>query len=200
MPTRKASTRDRIKEAALDLFSAQSYGTTTLQDIADRLGLTKAALYYYFKTKDELLEEVSGPFLDGFEHIVVQAETQPGTAHTPRTLLLALAEHLVAKREMVMVLCFDRSVQAHPVKRRTHDLLNRVADLLTGPAPDQERTVRATAAIGAIILPVLRLPGEPPERSAAVTITHAAFAALTPPAHGYTSEPTTPPPTSPNST
>ncbi|MEV4604971.1 TetR/AcrR family transcriptional regulator [Amycolatopsis sp. NPDC049253] len=179
MPTSKVPTRDRIKAAALELFSTQSYGTTTLQDIADKLGLTKAALYYYFKTKDELLEEVSGPFLDGFELIVVREETRPRTSQTPETLLLAFVEHLLAKRELVMLLCFDRSVQGHPVKQRTHDLLDRVGDLLAGPAPDQERKIQASAAIGAVILPVLRLPEEAPSpQSAATTITNAALATL----------------------
>jgi AcrR family transcriptional regulator len=183
LPTRKVPTRDRINEAALELFGAQSYGTTTLQEIADKLGLTKAALYYYYKTKDELLEEVCGPFLDGFEHIVVHEENQPRTSKTPETLLHAVAEHFLAKRELVMLLCFDRSVEGHPVKQRTHNLLNRVEDLLAGPAPDQERKIRASAAYGAVILPVLQLPEDVPSlQSAATTITNAALAALAPPA------------------
>lgn len=160
MPTRKIPTRERIKEAALELFGEQSYGATTLQDIADRLGLTKAALYYYYKSKDELLDDVSGAFLDGFERIVAEAEARSGTSPGSEALLLALAGHLLGKRPMVMVLCFDRSVENHPVKQRTHDLLARVANVLTGPDPDQERMVRGHAAIGAVLLPVLLRPDE----------------------------------------
>jgi AcrR family transcriptional regulator len=160
MTSRKVPTRDRIKEAALELFGEQSYGTTTLQDIADRLGLTKAALYYYYKSKDDLLDDVSGPFLQDFERIVAEAEARPRTPPASEALLLALAGHLLGKRQMVMVLCFDRSVENHVVKRRTHDLLGRVAELLAGPDPDQERTVRGHAAIGAVLLPVLLQPDE----------------------------------------
>jgi hypothetical protein len=137
-------------------------------------------------------QEVGGPFVDGLEHLVVRTETQPRTAQTPQTLLLALAEHLLNKRDLVMLLCFDRSVQGHPVKQRTHDLLNRIQDLLAGPAPDQDRAIRAAAAIGAVILPVLLAFEEGASRdSAATTITHAALAALTPPTHHDASQSTT---------
>lgn len=158
MGSGKRSTRERIMEAALDLFGEQSYGTTTLQDIADRLGLTKAALYYYFRTKDELLNDISVPFMDEFERIVTEAETHSGSPEAQRTLIDSLTEHLLGRRAMVVVLCFDRSVAQHPVKQRVHDVVDRTTALLSGPHHDQERTVRALAAFGAILLPVLNLP------------------------------------------
>ncbi|HZE38113.1 MAG TPA: helix-turn-helix domain-containing protein [Stackebrandtia sp.] len=47
-------TRERIKQVAMELFSEQGYDGTSLREIAERLGLTKAALYYHFKTKDDI--------------------------------------------------------------------------------------------------------------------------------------------------
>jgi AcrR family transcriptional regulator len=158
MGSGKPSTRERIMVAALDLFGEQSYGMTTLQDIADRLGLTKAALYYYFKTKDELLNDISLPFMDELERIVAEAEARSGGPEAQRALIHSLTEHLLGRRAMVMVLCFDRSLEEHPVKQRVHDLLDRTTVLLSGPKADQEQTVRALAAYGAILLPVLGLP------------------------------------------
>ncbi|MEE6258150.1 TetR/AcrR family transcriptional regulator [Plantactinospora sonchi] len=166
----KVRTRERIKAAALELFDEQSYGTTTLQDIADRLGLTKAALYYYFKTKDELLEEISAPFLDGFQRIVTDAEARPHAPDELRTLLLALTTHLLGQRRMVTVLAFDRSVTKHAVKQRMHELTDRTVALLVGPQAQPAQVVRARATIGAIMIPVLSLPAETDGADVAATI------------------------------
>src|ERR1700744_957820 len=52
------STRERILDIALELFTEQGYDKTSLQNIADRLGTTKAALYYHFKSKSAILLEL----------------------------------------------------------------------------------------------------------------------------------------------
>lgn len=49
---------DRICEAALELFVQKGYRATTIDEIAKRGGLTKGAIYYYFKSKAELLCEI----------------------------------------------------------------------------------------------------------------------------------------------
>ena len=48
----RTGTRERIKQVALELFTEQGYEGTSLREIAERLGVTKAALYYHFKSKD----------------------------------------------------------------------------------------------------------------------------------------------------
>lgn len=64
----RSDTRARIIEVALELFSEQGYEQTSLREIADRLGVTKAALYYHFKTKDDIVlgivERMSAPIDD----------------------------------------------------------------------------------------------------------------------------------------
>jgi AcrR family transcriptional regulator len=68
------STRERILDIALELFTEQGYDKTSLQNIADRLGTTKAALYYHFKSKSTILlelhlrlHEIGAGFLDELE-------------------------------------------------------------------------------------------------------------------------------------
>lgn len=48
-------TRERILEVARELFTEQGYDGTSLREIADRLGFTKAALYYHFQGKDQIM-------------------------------------------------------------------------------------------------------------------------------------------------
>jgi TetR/AcrR family transcriptional regulator, transcriptional repressor for nem operon len=51
--------RQRIVDAALDLFMERGYAETSIGDVADAAGLLKGNLSYYFKTKADLLEAVS---------------------------------------------------------------------------------------------------------------------------------------------
>ena len=53
--TESKSTRERILDVALDLFIEKGYDKTSLREIAEQLGFTKAALYYHFATKDDIL-------------------------------------------------------------------------------------------------------------------------------------------------
>lgn len=49
------STRTRILDVALDLFVEKGFDATSLREIAEALGLTKAAIYYHFASKDDIL-------------------------------------------------------------------------------------------------------------------------------------------------
>jgi AcrR family transcriptional regulator len=73
---RKPDTRSRIQEIALELFAEQGYEKTSLREIAERLGVTKAALYYHFKTKDDIVASLFEDFLAHLDQIVEWARTQ----------------------------------------------------------------------------------------------------------------------------
>jgi AcrR family transcriptional regulator len=47
----RSDTRERIQDVARELFASQGVQRTSLQDIADKLGLTKPALYYHFTSR-----------------------------------------------------------------------------------------------------------------------------------------------------
>lgn len=53
--------RDRILAAAAQLFAAQGYANTTIDQIARALGVTKPFVYYYFRDKQEIFETLSWP-------------------------------------------------------------------------------------------------------------------------------------------
>jgi AcrR family transcriptional regulator len=54
----RGSTRERILDVALELFNEQGYDKASLREIAERLGVTKAALYYHFERKEDILMEL----------------------------------------------------------------------------------------------------------------------------------------------
>jgi AcrR family transcriptional regulator len=84
---RRGDTRQRIQDVALELFLEQGYEKTSLREIAERLEVTKAALYYHFKTKEAILisifEDMSRPVLALLEW----GKEQPHTLETKLELL-----------------------------------------------------------------------------------------------------------------
>src|SRR5512132_2864062 len=54
----RGDTRERIQAIARELFAEQGYEKTSLREIAERLGVTKAALYYHFKSKEDIVLEL----------------------------------------------------------------------------------------------------------------------------------------------
>src|SRR4249919_3108886 len=55
-------TRERIQSIALELFAEQGYEKTSLREIAERLGVTKAALYYHFRSKEDIVHSFTDDY------------------------------------------------------------------------------------------------------------------------------------------
>ena len=58
MSVREKNTKERILDEALKLFAQSGYMGTSMNDIADRMGVTKAALYKHYKSKQEILDSI----------------------------------------------------------------------------------------------------------------------------------------------
>lgn len=66
----------RLVDAATSLFAQRGFENTSVQDVCDAVGVTKGAMYYYFKSKDELLYEIYGRMLRlQMEHLVAVADS-----------------------------------------------------------------------------------------------------------------------------
>jgi AcrR family transcriptional regulator len=129
--------RERTLEAALDLFSGHGVSGTSLQMIADRLGVTKAAVYYQFHSKDDIALAVVKPVFDDIEHLLRIAETLP-TAETRRNVAMSgMVELIIRHRRVSSVFYGDPTVhhllEGHDEYRRIGD---RLADVLLGPHPE----------------------------------------------------------------
>src|ERR1700722_16387235 len=85
--TPRTDTRSRVQEVALELFAEQGYEKTSLREIAERLGVTKAALYYHFKSKEDIVHSFTDDYFADFERLVAWAKDQPRTEATRREVL-----------------------------------------------------------------------------------------------------------------
>src|SRR5437660_6714904 len=66
--SKKEALRRTVLEAAAKLFAQRGFGGTNLQDIADALGISRPALYYYFKSKEEILASLVDEVTDFSGH------------------------------------------------------------------------------------------------------------------------------------
>src|SRR6266567_2655057 len=68
------STKDAIREAAIRLFSSKGFDQTSLREVADAVGITKASLYYHYASKLDLLLAIIEPIFDELRLVVDGAE------------------------------------------------------------------------------------------------------------------------------
>jgi AcrR family transcriptional regulator len=154
-----SSTRERILDIALELFTEQGYDKTSLRDIAERLGTTKAALYYHFERKEDILLELHLRLhalgrealerLDALEDDQQRADAWPG-------LLDGFIDEVVNNRELVLLhqrnpgaleqLRFNERHQAE-----NDDIEQRFRRILQSPAIPLERRVRMACSIAAVV-------------------------------------------------
>jgi TetR/AcrR family transcriptional regulator, cholesterol catabolism regulator len=91
--TRKgASTRARIIEVAARLFAKRGFEGTSLQDVADTVGISKTAIYHHFRSKDEILIALHHGLID---RIIERQEDRSQGARTAREMLRAFIGDLI---------------------------------------------------------------------------------------------------------
>ncbi|MFG2225956.1 TetR/AcrR family transcriptional regulator [Streptomyces sp. NPDC048644] len=91
---RRSNTRQRIQDVALELFSEHGYEKTSLREIAEKLDVTKAALYYHFKTKEDIVIGLFQDLAAPIDELVTWAEEQPRTLETKTEVIRRYSESL----------------------------------------------------------------------------------------------------------
>jgi AcrR family transcriptional regulator len=141
-------TRARILAVALELVSERGFAGTSIRDLAERLGLTVAAIYYYFSSKDDLLDALVEPLIAGLTDLSAKAASgELGQIDLLRELLTVLSGE---GAKAVGVLHGDPSATLRLKARFEPDQI--FAGIVRGIAGSDDRTalLRATCAVGAI--------------------------------------------------
>jgi len=157
---RTSSAQARIIGAALELFAEHGVGGTSLQMIADRIGVTKAAVYHQYNTKDEIVLAAAEAELAMLEAIISTAETEPSRVRARKRLVTGMIDLAVAHRRTVSSILNDpvilRFFTEHESFRQVMDRMGRV---LMGDNIGHEArvsTAMLTAAIsGTVIHPIV---------------------------------------------
>src|SRR5437879_5527040 len=139
----RPDTRARILDAALDVFSEHGFEGSSLQQIADRLDLTKAALYYYFRSKDELLEALVEPAITGIDEILDACSAEPDTPARRKKFMVRFLDHLLRQRRLTAYITRDLATLAHPaISSGNEERRARISAMLAGSDLDFKEQVR----------------------------------------------------------
>jgi AcrR family transcriptional regulator len=152
--------QQRILTAALDLIGAHGVSGTSLQMIADAIGVTKAAVYHQYKSKDEIVIAVTENELAILEEALLAAEADERPQQARRTLLIQLIDLAVTRRQWVGTLTSDpiivRILGEHPPFQL---FMSRLYGVLLDQRDDTKARVSAaimSAAIaGSVVNPIV---------------------------------------------
>lgn len=174
-----SSTRERIQDVARDLFIQKGVQRTSLQDIADRLGITKPALYYHFTSREELVRSILQPVIDEGEKFIVDQETRASThPASPRELLEGYFDFIFRHRtDLVLAVSELTTLADLGLVDKVLAWQKRLCTLVFGPRPTLEQSTRGVIAFGGMQDCCLQFPDTAPKRLRAATVT-SALAAL----------------------
>jgi AcrR family transcriptional regulator len=157
---RHSAAQQRIVAAAVDLFAEHGVGGTSLQMIADAIGVTKAAVYHQFRTKEEIVVAVAEAELAKVAAAVEAAESEPIPGRARGVLVDRIVDLAVERRRMESALLGDpvlvRFFAHHEPFRR---LMDRLYRLLVGDDAGPDARVSAAmlnaAIAGAVMHPLV---------------------------------------------
>jgi AcrR family transcriptional regulator len=138
-------TAARILAVAVELFAARGYAGTSVRDITERLGITKAALYYHFASKEEIIAALIAPFRHDLQALMASADRGEVTAEE---MLGRLVEVVSRRGAVILALVNDPSVISHAHQSGPKEDFRRFSQCLANLAGVP--LLRALCALGAI--------------------------------------------------
>ncbi|MEU4039538.1 TetR/AcrR family transcriptional regulator [Streptomyces collinus] len=169
---RRGNTRQRIQDVALELFAEQGYEKTSLREIAERLDVTKAALYYHFKTKEEIIVSLFEDLTQPIEDLIEWGRSQPHTLETKQDLIRRYSEALSGAEPLFRFMQENQAtVRELRIGDAFKDRMRGLRDILIDPEAelvDQVRSVSAMFTLHAGMFVMQDLEGDPEKKREAV--------------------------------
>jgi AcrR family transcriptional regulator len=169
---RRGNTRQRIQDVALELFAEQGYEKTSLREIAERLDVTKAALYYHFKTKEEIIVSLFEDLTQPIEDLIEWGRSQPHTLETKQDLVRRYSEALSGAEPLFRFMQENQAtVRELRIGDAFKDRMRGLRDILIDPEADlvdQVRSVSAMFTLHAGMFVMHDLEGDPEKKREAV--------------------------------
>jgi AcrR family transcriptional regulator len=138
MSTRAAQaerTRQQILETAQRLFNELGYDATSLQMIADEMGLTKAAVYYHFHAKIDILHEAMRPGIQRMGALLDEAAAIRGRRARIEHLVNGFVDFLVQHRHYAVMASTDPAATRDKMNDDSVTMRRRALTVMFGDHP-----------------------------------------------------------------
>ncbi|MCV7171113.1 TetR/AcrR family transcriptional regulator [Mycobacterium manitobense] len=146
----------RVLDAALALISERGVSATSLQMIADRIGVTKAAVYHQFRTKDEIVIALTERELGGLEDVLEAAEAESDRVQARELLLRRVVDLAIERRTAVSVLQFDPVIVRLLAEHRPFQrFIDRLYTAMLGDETGSRARLHAAMLSGVISVAVM---------------------------------------------
>ena len=150
----RGDTRERIQAVALELFAEHGYEKTSLREIAERLDVTKAALYYHFRSKEDIVRSFTEDYVTELDELIAWGQAQPRTSEN-RALILDRYSRIVGQRLGVLRFLEQNQAAVHHLlaegaqdrKKLFRTQFETLRDLLVEPGAPLRDRVRASVAV-----------------------------------------------------
>lgn len=168
-----SDTKKRIQAVARELFAEKGVQKTSLQEIADRLGITKPALYYHFQSREDLVRSIVQPLIDaGQEFLARQERTRDLDA---KALLEGFFDfHYEHREDMLMILTEMTTLAELGLIDVVLEWRARLTALLFGQEPTLAQATRGVMALGGMQDCTMQFPDVPQDELRTATIAAAA--------------------------
>ena len=149
-----ASTREKILDVALDLFTDQGFDGTSMREIAERLHISKPAIYYHFASKEEILMALHMRLHAFGRSALARLAGQTVTLQLWGSLLSELLDQVLDQRKIFLM--HERNQAAlEKLHRKDHDaehddIEERFRQALTDPSLPLRDRVRMACSLGAV--------------------------------------------------
>jgi AcrR family transcriptional regulator len=169
---RRGDTRQRIQDVALELFAEQGYEKTSLREIAEHLDVTKAALYYHFKTKEEILVSIFEDLTKPIEDLIEWGRGQPHTLETKQEIVRRYGDALDGATPLFRFMQENQAtVRDLRIGERFKERMRGLREIVIDPESslvDQVRSLSAIFTLHAGMFAVQDLEGDPEDKRKAV--------------------------------
>jgi AcrR family transcriptional regulator len=165
-PRSRTDTRARIQLIAVELFTEHGYEGTSLREIAERLGVTKAALYYHFKSKEDIILSLVEDYQAQMDALIAWAGSHQVNAETRREIRSRYM-NIVAERSQVFRMLHQNQAALNTMASALRTLKAaplQLADQLAGPGASLRERARVMMALGAMSVGWMYLADQVPDR------------------------------------
>jgi AcrR family transcriptional regulator len=157
---RRGDTRARIQQVALELFAERGYDKTSLREIAERLDVTKAALYYHFKSKEDIVRSLVEDYFGQIDELIAWAKAQPRTSATRGEILGRYVKIVADGSDVFRMLHHNQAaVNSLAAAKERGDVFRErmtgLVEAITEPGAGMQDRLRATMALGGASIGVM---------------------------------------------
>ena len=132
---RAERTRQQILQTAQRLFTELGYDATSLQMIADEMGLTKAAVYYHFRAKSDILHEAMRPGIQRLGTLLDETAAIRGRRARIEHLVNGFVDFLIRNRHYAVMASTDPAAKRDKLDAEAMAMRQRALSLLFGDNP-----------------------------------------------------------------